>query len=401
MTLKIHPKNIALTASALFLFVCATFVLSQQETHAQNTKIDIIGNVVNGSANNLAVIDITVSLQALRENGDTAMAVTTNTDEKGMFYFNGILMEQGMLYRVAVEYQNARYFSDGYTALNIPQEPLTVAVYETTENDSHIKFDQQTMIVTEIDAEAGFLRIIEDTTVLNNGQKAYIGMRDANGQISTVRIPLPLFAFDVLPGIGFGANGFLVTQGGLADISPLLPGKRDLLYGYSIPYPTNSVSLNRSYQYPIDVVRILTPVEVESNPNGMDFLDTVSIADRKYNAFISTNVTAGESIGVSLINLPKSTGQKSRGLESTLKWYALATIAGMLFLLAILATYKHKKRQQESSLTFASLQEESASEIIQLREAYLSGSMNEQEYNARRAEIINQLRRNREHQPKE
>ena len=132
------------------------------------------------------------------------------------------------------------------------------------------------------------------------------------------------------------------------------------------------------------IVRILTPVEVESKPNGMEFLDTVSIADRKYNAYISTNVVAGESIGVSLINLPKSAGQKSRGLESMLKWYALATIAGVILLLAIIAAYQYKKRQKDSDHTSASLTNETASEITRLREAYLSGSMTEQEDHSRR-----------------
>jgi hypothetical protein len=401
MILDTGQNKIFLTTSAFVLLVCSTLFLHQNQSHAQSTRINITGNVVNGSANNLSVVNVDVSLQALRENGDTAMQISTNTDEKGTFYFNHILLEPAMLYRIAVEYEDARYFSDGYTTKDMPEKPLTVTVYETTTNDLNLRFDQQTMIVTEIDSESGFLRIIEDTTVLNNGNEAYIGTRDSSGQISTVRIPLPPFAFDVIPGIGFGANGFLVTQGGLADISPLLPGKRDLLYGYSIPYPATSVSLNRSYQYPIDVVRILIPVEIESHANGMEFLDTVSIADRKYNAYISTNVMTGQSVGLSLTNLPASAGQKSRGLESTLKWYALVIIAGVLLLLATIAIYLQRKRLKDSDIDFATLQDETTSEIIQLRETYLSGAMGEQEYNSRRTTVINQLRRNLKQRSKE
>ena len=98
MTLKIRPKTITLTISAFFFLVYSALALHQHEIQAQNARIDITGNVVNGSANNIAVVDINVSLQALRENGETAMTLTTNTDEKGMFYFRGILIEQEMLY---------------------------------------------------------------------------------------------------------------------------------------------------------------------------------------------------------------------------------------------------------------------------------------------------------------
>lgn len=383
---RVMRRTVLLVAVALFVTVAPVL--------AQSESTGITGSVVNGTLDGAPVQGLTVTLEALRPDGGIADTFNSETDRDGLFRFSDVEVEQGILYRVVVEFGGARYFGEGRTATDLFETPLDILVYETTESDEAVHFAQQTSVVVEVDQTAGFLRVIEDTTVANDSLLTYVGERDAGGQISTVRIPLPPFAFDVVPGLGFGADGFLVADGGIADVSPLAPGERDMLYGYNIAYVAQSHSLARTYQYPIDVVRLLVPRGLEVEAIGMNFVEPVDIAGEVYDAYVANAVQPGQAVGLTLINLPTSAGQRSRTLTETLRWVA---VGGLAIAVSGLLAYAIFLRRREAAdalpeLAVDGLRADVVERLAQIEEEFRDGHIDESQYQMRRREERLRLR---------
>ena len=265
-------RSRALLLALVFLLLLPSAAL------AQEGGLELEGQVINGTQGGGDVQGLVVALQGLLPSGQEVFRLEAITGPGGNFLFSGVVPQEGYLYRPVVEYGKVRYYGDGFTAQNLRGAFLAMTVYEATETDDAIRYLQQTAVVVEMDQEAGLLRILEDTVVENAGDRTYIGSRDSAGQVSTVRVPLPPLAFDVVPGFGFGSQGYLVTEGTLADIAPLLPGQRDLIYSYSVAYIAPQHALTRAYPYPTGTVRLLVPTgSLEVKPLSMTLAEQVEV----------------------------------------------------------------------------------------------------------------------------
>lgn len=375
------------------LLSLAVLLLLPRAALAQEGSLDLGGRVINGTPGGGDVQGLVVVLQGLLPDGQEAQRWEAVAGPDGAFRFPGLVPQERRLYRAVVEYGGARYYSDGLLAEELPDAFLELAVYEPTESHEAVRFLQQSTVVVEVDREAGLLHILESTTVENAGDRTYIGLRDASGEVVTVRIPLPPLAFDVVPGLGFGSQGFLVSNGALADVAPLPPGQREMIYSYSVAYLAPQHALTRAYPYSVTTVRLLTPAgSLQVEPAGVDFTEQVQIGGQAYDSFVARDVAAGQRVGLILRHLPASLGSQSRDMASILRWAAgAATALALLGLLLYVLVRKGHQRQAETK-DGAAARAEMVDRLARLEEARRAGLIAEEEYQSGRAAERQRLR---------
>lgn len=218
---------------------------------AQGTGV-LEGQVVNGTAGGAEIGAGLPVIVHVRQDGAEIEALETATEAGGRFRLTGLDRSAGIEYWPEVVYQGVSFFSpdpyqfgDGQITLAV-----TVTVYETTDNDSVVRFDSAHWIIEAFDS---MLRITEVYLVGNSSDRAYVG-RD--GQ--TVVIALPGEAVGLAYEEGTPADRFRQVEGGVADTWPVTPGAGTtwIVFSYHLPVE-QVVPMQRSFAYPVTRLEVL------------------------------------------------------------------------------------------------------------------------------------------------
>ncbi|MSQ26250.1 MAG: hypothetical protein EXR49_08330 [Dehalococcoidia bacterium] len=223
----------------------------------QNTGV-LEGQVAQGTPDGAAP-GVTL-LRVRKFRGMTEVgAVDSATDAQGRFRIEGLEVNKDLRYYVEAGHQNVAYRTDplDLTALS---GPITLTVYDTTASDEAIRIDTVLVEFSRADARTGFIGVSERVTVLNTGPRTFVGdlfTNPATGR--SLRLPLPLAALDIRLGHGFGPDGVLPTDEGMASRTPVTPGETVLLFGYDLPYEGTAVSMEHAWAYPVTDLFVLVP----------------------------------------------------------------------------------------------------------------------------------------------
>lgn len=381
-------RKLGLLLPAVLLCLVATPAVS-----AQGEGI-IEGQVTNGTlgapAESVAGLEVTLHEVV---GGSPVLLATTTSDVDGWFRFEGLATHPDLSYRFQLEYEGIVYgavsgFPADETLLHV-----AATVYETTTSDGKIVVERQHVIVDFVDGDAVF----QELYIFNNtGDKIYVGEEG-----TTLRFSLPDGAAD----IGFSdtetADHFVETDGGLAFVRPVMPGQKEVMYSYGLPYDGTELTISRPILYPTSSVDLLvanTGVQVESAQlvyQGLSGGDEAA-----YLHFSAEGLAGGAVVELRLSGSPQGAGGStparswwSRGLQEYGPAVALAMgLLGALLPFALRRRGGNLEPVAQGEVDPTAQRGELLHLIADLDDAFVEGRLDEESYSQLRAKVKGRLR---------
>ncbi|HEM62079.1 MAG TPA: carboxypeptidase regulatory-like domain-containing protein [Chloroflexi bacterium] len=390
--------GVALCAALIFLLVPQALVLAQGEGVIE-------GQVLNGTSGAplASVAELEIELYQVFQ-GSLSLVGTTTTDWQGRFTFEGLDTGAEHTYRFQLEYQGITYGAESAFPSDEDLIRVVATVYETTTSDSGLVVEQQHVLV---DFEAGVLSVRELCVLNNASDTIYVGDGGTTAEFS-----LPDGALDLAFSDSAEAHHFVETEGGFAYVRPIMPGQREVLYSYEVPYDGGQLVLSREITYPaarFDLMVADVGVQVESAQ--LEYQSLTGGGETAYLHFQGEDLPAGQEIAVAFAGAPRMTeAPVARGpaLGLPLQQYAPA-LALLMVVMGAAVPWAQLRLSQRSGLAVGESdsgsgpgmqqrvdahteRDELLRLVADLDDAYEEGSLNEETYGQLRERMRKRLR---------
>ena len=317
--------------------------------HAQTQFRTVEGMVRNATLDGESVSDQTVTLHRVTSMGFDDL--TTTTDGTGAFSFADFEYNSAVSYGVSVRYQDAIYGTDLDLANGSP-EPVVLTVYDGTSDDGIVSATSASLLLADADDSDQTLAALEIIRLANRSDRTYV---PGEGVMELLRFGLPPGATDLVLDTALIGADYVQVDRGFALLASIPPGEHEVMFSYRFPYEASRFTLEKSYRYGADKVRILAPEEVVSIASAsLGPPSPVTIGERQYQVVESEGLTRGASVSIDLDGLPMaSAGQRVGDSLPDVKFeYAApaALIALMLGLLIYGAVWKTNGASQQPPL---------------------------------------------------
>ena len=351
----------------------------------------ITGQVVRGDSDR-GQAGVRVVLTQASEQGGEPEVMRTTTDRQGNFRFGRLPTGDDILYTLTTRFRGGYYGG----ALRLPSDTREPPVIETTLR-VWPPVDDPDVIVLERDAlflslSEGGLDVIESVIVVNNSNRAYIGRGGGDEG------PRPTLGFSVPDGAelpdfplvdsSIDVPGPIDSDFGFSITAAVPPGENNFTYAYRIEGTAGIFDINRAALYPTlnTLVHAEPPLSLRSNrldPDGR-----VSIGDRTYERWATTQtIEGGDRLQV------QATAQAS-GAGLNVGIALAAVLAAGLVGFALVR--RRTPREPEAMTAYGGhpvpeTREHLLSLIAALDLRYRAGDISEQQWAERRAELKERL----------
>jgi len=402
------PRTLRWLALGLLLLTVAFPVLAQG-----NGVLE--GQVVNGTSGGEDIgAGVIVTMRALR-NDTLVEEFETVTGAGGGFRFEGLDTDPTLQYLPEMTYQGVPYtllepaqFGGDQTLLD-----ASITVYETTEDDAAIRLDSVHLIAESF---GEVLRVTEIHLYGNSGDRTYAGSPSdvAHGLLTTVQIPLPENGVGLALEQSETEPRFIEVEGGVVDTAPVRPGSETSLafFSYHLMVTGDTVPLERRFSYPVTSMNAMTAQpDLSLRSEQLQAMGAETFQDRQYNFFVGDGLPADSPLLIEFLpatgngvpSMPASgeapeqaaTTGPTRGNQELLRWFgfglvALAVLGAIIYPLAT-------EPQADAPGDAAGLAQTPASrklvsELADLEEAHEAGKLDEEDFERRRAEIVESLK---------
>lgn len=368
---------------AIAFLMCLTFMVDAASLEAQLEYRTVEGVVVSGTAGESDMFGQVVTLHRVTAAGFDD--ITTITDDTGAFRFENIEYDPSTRYGVSVRYQDAIYGTDLEMSTGSPP-PVTLTVYEATHDDSIVSASSASLLLASAEASDRTLAALEIITLVNHSDMAYV---PGTGVMELLRFGLPPEATELSLDTRLIGADFIQVDRGFALLASVPPGEHEIMFSYRFPYPGETFTLDKSYRYGAESLRILAPEEVVSiSVESLGKPERVMIGERQYRVLEAEGLSRGESLSLELDGLPTPgvTERVGNSLSGIRFQFAAPVALGVLMvaLLAYGAIWKTKGQRREAATS------ETYSEravifrmISDLTDSYESGEISDEEYRQR------------------
>jgi hypothetical protein len=363
--------------------MCLTFMVGAASLKAQPESRTVEGVVVSGTAGESDMFGQVVTLH--RVTAASFDDVTTVTDDTGAFKFEDIEYDSSTRYGVSVRYQDAIYGTDLDMSTGSPP-PVTLTVYEATHDDSIVSASDASLLLASADASDRTLAALEIITLVNDSDMAYV---PGTGVMELLRFGLPPEATEFSLDTRLIGADFIQVDRGFALLASVPPGEHEIMFSYRFPYPGETFTLNKSYRYGAESLRILAPEEVVSiSVEGLGEPERVMIGERQYRVLETKGLSREESLSLELDGLPTPgvTDRVGNSLSGIRFQYAAPVALGVLMvaLLVYGAIWKTKGQRREAATSETYGERAVIFRMISdLTGSYESGDISDEEYRQR------------------
>ena len=366
----------------------------------------ITGAVVNGTEGGGVPADVAVTLYFLRD-GDILEQRTQVTDAMGAYRFVEVPTDTGLAFVVVAAYEQVPYNTPellfGESA-EILAPPLTV--YEASQDPSVVRVITDVLIIAPGEEQSGMLAVIEVVRLANQSDRTYLATGVAGGGAAmdrVLRFALPANARDLTMLSGASAQNVVQIDRGFGVFMPLLPGEREVAFGYQVPYSGSSIELTKRTVYPTDNFAILALEDhnLRIVSDGLE-VQATPIGDRRYVVGSTDSLQARAEVTVRVEGLPAPSLQvrlerlfeRVRGAQASV-WVLLGVVLVLPLLYAAYRLRGGLRRRAASKPAVAPIAPEAGEalllEIAQLDDDFAAGSVAEDDYRRQRAELKQRL----------
>ena len=290
----------------------------------------IEGQLKNGTASGPVPAGLTVVLHIVDEQKRVERRQTT-TDEDGRYRFEGLETALGFGYLPVVEYQGALYFPRPLRLAEQPRQTADITVYEATGSDQWIALERSNLLIQDVVPDR--LDVMEMGAVANVGDRTYVGPEAPPGAARpTLRFSFPPGARNVTPQAGFAPGELTPTANGYTAASPVVPGRHQLAFSYSLPFGSDRLEITKRLDYPTASFNLYVPdlgLQFESpqlKPQGR-----ADLGGRSFLLYSAQNLTAGTELTIRLGGLPTSGGSLAQRLGPPILGFGCAALLAALF----------------------------------------------------------------------
>ena len=380
----------AVGAMALLLLAGASVAAQEtdQQTPASEAPITLEAEVRNGTAGASVPEGLIVTLQVFDLENNELQRLEGETDASAGVSFGGVIGNEEVSYTLSAAHNEVRFFSDAYISTIDRDGPIHLTIFEPTSDPSVIRITGDSSAITPPDDDSGVLRILQVTTFENTSDRAYVGNDPLNTRL-TVRLPLPVMAFDLESVHSPGSLVLAPDSRDVYSIIPLMPGIEEYIVTYGILYTTDVFAWSKTYPYPTEIARLLVPAEVSFRP-GSEWvqMQDSEVSGVTYARYEMRSIIAGETLSGTVADLPPSAGSRSRSLERTLRDVAFGVVAVALIIAAGFALwwarFRSRRRGTEDSTAnrelLQSQRDAAVAELARLEDAREAGDISEDEY---------------------
>ena len=315
-------------AVALVLMLFA----SHSVAHAQSQLRTVEGVVQNATPGGGTVSEQTVTLHRVTATGFDDL--TTTTDGTGAFSFVDFEYNPAVSYGVSVRYQDAIYGTDLDLSNGSP-DLVAIVVYDGTSDDGIVSAGSASLLLADADPSDQTLGALEIIRLVNRSDRSYV---PGEGVMELLRFGLPPGASDLVLDTPLIGSDYVQVDRGFALLASVPPGEHEVMFSYRFPYEASRFTLEKSYRYGADKVRILAPEEVVSLTSPtLGPPNPVTIGERQYQVVEAEGLTRGASVSIDLDGLPvASAGQRIENRLPDLQFEYAATAALVALMLGLL-----------------------------------------------------------------
>ena len=340
----------------------------------------INGLVENHTGGTRPAAGLAVKLTAL-VNGAEQEAKDATTDARGRFSF-AVRVDPQRSYVAKITYKGGEYESPAITFT--PEQTLRqvhLRVYEPTNDPSVLKVSVHHIIV---EPGEGAVQVAELLVFTNSTDRTYVGGQPrADGKRETLQFSLPSGAANLQYMQGLMECCLSVTDIRMVDTMDVEPGMREIAYSYTLPVSRTSLSLTRRLDYAAERLEVFGNGAAQLAVSPLARQDDVKTEQGVYARFSGASVAAGTDVKLTLSDLPVPRSSTRRA--------AIAAFAGMITA-ALVYPFLRRARRPVDRTGPTQTREELIRAVAALDDRFEAGEIPEDEYGARRARLMDQIR---------
>ena len=407
----LRPANVARTprsrcfvlAALAACAVAAMFLAFPLAAPAQET-VSIRGRVVNGTAGADVPTELTVLMLVTGPDGTLSGTGQTVMEPDGSFVLTDAPVVEDGAYNLSVDYGGI-FFGRSLTPAQLIDE-VTITVHEATEDARIIEVQRQVMVISDIDVAERVVTATEFVRFTNPTDRALRpNLETARpGMFSFMRFALPPNAADVTVQSNLRGGEIISVGSGFAIAAPVLPGQHSVDFAYTFPYEDGVLDYRNSLPQGAEIFQILVP---EQWPDieivGLTARPAVGIGDEAYRAWEGRDLPAGPGVQLQFRGLPEPgvLSQVGRTFSGGGFWLTAVPVAVGVVLFVFLALGLARRYHPAAATGpfgapgsdngFVVSDSERAvlvSRLAALDDNYQQGGMEEDDYLARRAVLV-------------
>jgi hypothetical protein len=353
---------------------------------------NIQGRISNGSGGSVPE-DLTVVLQGY-DNMQVAMTEESQSAADGSFSFSDVQRVPDRVFVAVLEYDGILFGSDVVHAADISESgslDLSIPIYDHTSDISQLYADKAHLFLSFLAADR--LQVMVYLLVSNPSNMV---VSPASADQPVLNFELPQDASNLQFEDSGMSQRYIQTSNGIGDMLEVMPGlqQHEILFSYEVPY-SGKRALDFSFPIQVNSATVMMPVDkLKMTIPQLAESDTMSTSMGDMRVFSGENLAAGENVEVNLSgrsNLNTSTGiSKNLSLGIGLGAFAVVLVGAGIWI-----NYRQKRKPVEAVASPMG-ENELLDAIVSLDDQYERGVLGLDEYESRRAELKEELRRARE-----
>lgn len=357
----------------------------------------ISGQITNGSGGELPA-NTSIVLHGYVNMTET-VTLTTTLKPDGSYEFADVPLENNIAFIVTADVDGTSYSSDVAVYDGSTTEfDLSITVFETTTDTSFISADRMHIFFDF--SNTGTIQVIEIYIFSNSSNKTIVAEGQGQALLSYI---LPEGATNLQFEVGQIDDPYISTENGFGDPTSILPGTSSyqLMYAFDMPYG-KKLEIKQPIQVPVGSVIVMAPDGVKVSSDQLTDAGIRDVQGQSYSMFNAENLAAGETLTLSISGTPKTgatTGATTDSSQTNLViglviFGAALILAGLFFFLRGRSNQDEMNEEIDPNETDAlgNDPDRLMDAITALDDQYKAGTLSEEAYQRRRAELKTRLK---------
>lgn len=327
----------AFLLAALALALAPAMLLAQPGGNAP-----LSGALVNGTAGGDTPGGVAVLLHIFGVDEGAIDTYETITDANGAFQFDAApAPDAGGSAAVVAIYGGTRY-SRTVAAADFAI-PLTLTVYEPTQDVGVVSTARQSIIIAGVDRADRRIAALQLLTLENRSDTTLVPDLSAPpviGQFSFLRFSLPPEASGLDVSTDLVGGEVIPVGTGFAITAPVPPGRHQVSFTYTAPYANNTLSWRDNTLQGAESLQLLIPAEIGNiGVGGLPAADPLTLGDVSYRVWQAADIEPGAGVNITLSGLPEPSWATRLGnpLREVRFWYGALPALVAVVLAGLLA----------------------------------------------------------------
>ncbi len=383
----------------------------QQPTPTESAPAEgfgtVTGTVLNGSSDADFPEGLMVQLLGYDHNSMTgefieSFSAETPLNADGTFIFENVEMPVNRAFMAVVETDYTSFASEpGFVTEGMDNTlDLPLTYYETSTDTSRLSVDRLHIFYEFPDSTYETVQVVEVFVVTNSS--IYTVVPENKGE-ATIEFDLPENATNIQFEDGTFGERYTETETGFGDTSAIAPGmgQHQVIVFFELPY-NKKMDFAQPINQPIDSAVVMVPQGIKIKSDLLTDSGTRDAQGLTYNVFSSQPLPVGSTL---TMNVSGKLSATTTGSEEDTQKNTLFGIIAFGIVLIGAGTWMFMRNRNEDDEYDDDYEEDDDDEqveydnaekiidaIIALDDSYRDGSLNEDAYKKRRAELKAQLK---------